>query len=157
MKRAWWAAAVLLLAGCGIQPTGVTDAGQAPTGVAPGMILYFLGPHQELHPDLRETGRLGTIPDAMALLLLGPGDADLSTGIASTDVTRVEATVSETTIQLRLPLAANEVSRRGIEQIVCTALAQHVQSGGSAKATVRILFTISPSGSDRPRTCPVIG
>jgi hypothetical protein len=56
-----------------------------------------------------------------------------------------------------MPLAAKEVSRRGIEQIVCTALAQHVQSGGSAKATVRILFTISPAGSDRPRTCPVIG
>ena len=153
----WWTATVLLLAGCGIHPTTVSDAGRAPTGIAPGMTLYFLGSRQELRPQLRETGRLGTIPDAMALLLVGPLDSGLSTGIASTDVTQVEATVSETTIQLRMPLAAAEVSRRGIEQIVCTALASHVQSGGSPRATVRILFTIPSSGSDRPRTCPVIG
>ena len=157
MKRLWWAATVLLLMGCGIQPSEVSDAGQAPTGLAPGVTLYFLDADRELRPDLRETGRLGTIPEAMALLLLGPGDSDLSTGIASTDVTRVEATVGQSSIQLRVPLAVKEVTRLGIEQMVCTALATHVQSGGSPRATVQILFTLPAAHSDRQRTCPLIG
>jgi hypothetical protein len=158
MKRHWWVAAVLMLTGCGIQPSEVSAAGQAPTGIAPGMTLYFLDADRKLRPQLRETGRLGTISEAVALLLVGlQGDSDLSTGIASTDVTQVVATVTETTIQLRMPLAANEVTRLGIEQIVCTALASHIQSGGSPTATVRILFTIPAARSDQPRTCPVIG
>jgi hypothetical protein len=157
MKRLCWAAAMLLLAGCGIQPSEVSDAGQAPTGIAPGMTLYFLDADRELRPELRETGRLGTIPEALVLLLLGPsGDSHLSTQIASIDDPRVEATVTQTTLQLRVPLAAKDVTRLGIAQIVCTALASHVQRGGSPAATVQILFTIPSAGSDRPRTCPVI-
>ena len=37
MKWVWTAMAVFLLAGCGVQPSGVSDGGEAPTGVAPGM------------------------------------------------------------------------------------------------------------------------
>jgi hypothetical protein len=157
MKRLCWAAALLLLAGCGIQPSTVSGAGQAPTGIAPGMTLYFLDADRELRPELRETGRLGTISEAMVLLLLGPSSySHLSTGIASIDDPQVAVTVTETTIQLRVPLAAKDVTRLGAEQIVCTALASHVQRGGSRAATVQILFTIPSAGSDRPRTCPVI-
>jgi hypothetical protein len=110
MKRLWWPAAVLLLTGCGIQPSGVSDAGQAPTGIAPGVTLYFIDSGGALRPELRKTGRLGTISAAMTLLLLGPGGSGLRTGISSTDQTLVEATVVGNTIQLRVPLAATEVT-----------------------------------------------
>ncbi len=156
MKHVGWMTLVLLLAACGIQPTGADDAGQAPTGISSGTTVYFLDSHQDLHAEVLETGRLGTVSDAMTLLLQGPGGSGLSTGIAATDVTRVEATVSDSTILLKVPLAASEVSRRGIDQMVCTALASQVQSGGSPRTTVRIGFTIPSAGSDRPRTCPVM-
>ncbi|GAB6903353.1 hypothetical protein [Kineosporia succinea] len=149
-------AVVLLLAACGLQPTGPDDAGQAPTGISPGPTVYFLDSRQELQADVFETGRLGTVSDAVTLLLQGPGGSGLTTGIASTEVTRVEATVSDSTIVLKVPVAASEVSPRGIEQIVCTALANQVQSGGSPTTTVRIVFTIPSTGSDRPRTCSVL-
>ncbi|PRX97991.1 hypothetical protein [Allonocardiopsis opalescens] len=164
MRRLWAAAAVALLAltGCGIQPSEVTDAGEPPTGVAPGVTLYFVDRRGELRPQPRETGRLGTIPDALTLLLLGPGgfapgDSALRTEIPPVEHTRVEVTVDDGTIELRVPLAEHELSPLGIDQLVCTALDVHVRSGGSPATTVRILFTVPAPGSDRPRTCPLIG
>lgn len=162
--RIWWLAVAvpLLVAACGVQPSGVTDGGPAPTGVAPGVTLYFVDADGELRPQVRETGRLGTISEAMSLLLLGPGgltpdDTDLRTEIASVRNTRVEVTVTGGTIELRVPLAAEEVTPRGVDQLVCTALGNHVQAGGSAATTVRIHFTVPAPGSDTERTCPLIG
>lgn len=155
MRRTWTAAIALLLAGCGVQPTDVTDEGTAPTGVAPGVTLYFVDENGELAPSERETGRLGTIADALALLLTGPGDSHLRTEIPSDDVTRVTVTVGEDVVELRMPLAANEVTPLGIDQIVCTALAAHVQAGGSADAKAQIHFTLPEPDSDALRTCPL--
>ncbi|WP_026929795.1 hypothetical protein [Glycomyces tenuis] len=157
MRRIWIAAAALLLGGCGIAESGVSDEGPAPTGVAPGTTLYFVDGDGELRATLRDTGRLGTIGEAMALLLWGPGDSGLDTGIAVVSSSKVEVTVGEQEIELRVPLSAEEVSPLGVDQIVCTALAAHVQSGGSPEATVRIHFTLGEPGSDAPRTCPLIG
>jgi hypothetical protein len=157
MRRIWIAAAALLLAGCGIADSGVSDEGPAPTGVAPGTTLYFVDGDGELEATLRDTGRLGTIADALALLLLGPGDSGLETEIAAVSFAKVEVTVGEEVIELRVPLSTEEVTPVGVDQIVCTALAAHVQSGGSAETAVRILFTTGRSDSDEPRTCPLIG
>ena len=157
MKGIWLAAVVLLLAACGIQPSGVTGAGRAPTGVAPGVTLYFVDGHGALEPRVRRTGRLGTIPGALALLLAGPGGSGLRTGIASTDVTWVGVDVRPGLIRLRVPLAAGEATPRGIDQIVCTALAAHVQGGGSTATKVQVRFTTSGPESAARRTCPLIG
>jgi hypothetical protein len=149
---------MLLLAGCGIDPTGAVDEGDAPTGIATGTTLYFIDASGELVPEQRDNGRLGTIAEAVGLLLTGPGrDTELRTDIEPTAVTRVEVTTSDDSIALRLPLMEAEAPGRGVDQIVCTALATHVQSGGSADATVRLDFTIAAPGADEPRTCPLIG
>jgi len=150
------AAALLLLAGCGVGPSGVTDAGAAPTGIAPGVTLYFIDGDGELRPQQRPTGRLGTVADAVTLLLDGPSDSGMRTGITSTAVTRVVVTTTATSIELRMPLTARDVTPLGADQIVCTVLATHVQSGGSARTTVRLVFTIPEPGSEDPRTCPLI-
>ncbi|MEV0406324.1 hypothetical protein [Actinoallomurus sp. NPDC050550] len=156
MKRIWWAAVVLLLAGCGVQPSGVTDAGQAPTGVAPGMTLYFVDAHQRLRPQLRPSGHLGTISEAMSWLLAGPGGSNLHTGIASNSTTQVVVTTTPGVIRLRVPLAIYEVTPLGIDQIVCTALGVNVQSGGSRTMKVQVIFTTATSESAKQRTCPLI-
>ncbi|MCK2220415.1 hypothetical protein MF672_042420 [Actinomadura sp. ATCC 31491] len=156
MRRLRAALAVVLLAGCGIQPSGVTGGGRAPTGVAPGVTLYFIGAHGELRPQLRPTGRLGTIPEALALLLAGPGDSDVRTGIAPTTNTRVGVAAAPGVTEIRVPLTADDVTARGIDQLVCTALGVHVQSGGARSMKVRIIFTLDTPESDKLRTCPLI-
>jgi hypothetical protein len=156
VNRIWLAVATLLLAGCGVRPSGVTDAGDAPTGVAPGVTLYFVNARNELQPDLRRTDRLGTISEAMSLLLNGSRDSDLHTEIAPNMPERVVVTTSPELIQLAVPLAIRDVTPLGIDQIVCTALGVHVQSGGSRSTRVQVHFTLSTPESDKQRTCPLI-
>jgi hypothetical protein len=156
VRRIWPAVAALLLAGCGVQPSGVTGGGEAPSGVAPGVTLYFVGARGELRPQLRRTGHLGTISEAMSLLLLGPGDSDLHTQITSNSSTQVVVTTAPGMIQLMVPLSIHEVTPLGIDQIVCTALGVHVQGGGSRSTKVQVRFTLQTLESDKRRACPLI-
>jgi hypothetical protein len=156
VKRIWPVAAALLLAGCGVQPSGVTGGGEAPTGVAPGVTLYFIDAQDRLRPQPRPTGHLGTISDALALLLSGPGGSGLRTDIASVGTTRVVVTTTPGMIQLMTPLTIRDVTPLGIDQIVCTALASHVQSGGSRTMKVQVRFTQPTPESGKRRTCPLI-
>lgn len=150
-------AAALLLTGCGVGPTGVTDGGDPPTGVASGPTLYFVDSAGALQPDSRTTGRSGTVADALALLLMGPGGSELTTEIEPVDVTLVQVTVDDDVITLLLPIAQDEATAVGVDQIVCTAIAAHVQGGGSKRATVRLIFTIADPGTEpeAPRRCPL--
>ncbi|GAA0350146.1 hypothetical protein NE235_26460 [Actinoallomurus spadix] len=156
MRRIWPVVAVLVLGSCGVRPSGVTDAGRAPTGVAHGVTLYFVDAHERLRPQFRRTYRLGTVPEAVSLLLFGVGDSDLHTEIASVAGPRILATTGPGLIQLRVPLALREVTPLGIDQIVCTALGVHVQSGGSRRTRVQVRFTLSTHESEKRRTCPLI-
>jgi hypothetical protein len=156
VRRIWPTVAILLLAGCGVEPSGPAAGGEAPTGVAPGVTLYFVGAGHQLRPQLRRTGRLGTVTEAVSLLLTGPGDSGLRTEIAPSAVTQVVVTNEPGVIQLMLPLTVHDVTLLWIDQLVCTALGVHVQSGGSRTTTVRLRFTQPAPGSDRRRTCPLI-
>jgi hypothetical protein len=159
VKRIWLTAVALLLAGCGIQPSGVTDAGQAPTGVASEMALYFVDAHNQLRPQFRKTDRLETISDAISLLLTGPGpDSPLQTEIASVPagIPRGTVTTAPGLIQLQVPFTVHDVTPLGIDQIVCTALAAYVQAGGPKSTKVQVNFTLPTPESARERTCPLI-
>ncbi|WP_308258140.1 hypothetical protein [Pseudonocardia lacus] len=159
MRRAAWVCAVAaLLAGCGVGPSGVLDGGAAPTGVAPGVTLYFVDADGRLHPQQRPTDRLGTVDGAVSLLLSGPGPGSgLRTEIAPVVTERVEVTTAPGLLRLVVPLAAAEVSPLGVDQIVCTALGVHVQGGGERGTRVQLGFTLPAPGSDEPRTCPLTG
>ncbi|APU22225.1 hypothetical protein UA75_21180 [Actinoalloteichus sp. GBA129-24] len=156
MKRIWSAAAVLLLAGCGVQPSGVVDGGEAPTGLAPGVTLYFVDANDELQPQQRDTGRLGTIAEAMSLLLLGPGHSAVYTGIAPISTPRVVVTTTTELIELTVPFTIDDVTPVGLDQIVCTALGVHVQGGGSKTTQVQVRFVQPTPESAERRTCPLI-
>ncbi|WP_033337773.1 hypothetical protein [Catenuloplanes japonicus] len=151
-------ALAVLLGGCGVRPSGVITTGEAPTGVAPGVTLYFVTEDGALAPQLRETGRLGTIPEALALLLdASPQDAGLHTEIEAHGVTRVVADTEPGLIILRLPLADYELTPRGIDQIVCTTLGVAIQRGEPRTTRVRTTFTLPTPASDPLRTCPLTG
>ncbi|MCO5971923.1 hypothetical protein [Actinoallomurus soli] len=156
MKRIWPAVMVLLLGACGVRPSGPADAGRAPTGVAPGVTLYFVDGHERLRPQLRRTGRLGTIPEALSLLLFGPGESGLHTEIASSSTMTVVVSTGPALIRLMVPLTIRDVTPLGIDQIVCTVLGVHVQGGGSRNTKVQVRFTLPTPESDRLRTCPLI-
>jgi chorismate mutase len=158
VTRIWLVVTVVLFAGCGVQPSGVTDGPDAPTGVAPGTTLYFVDAHRNLRAQPRRTGRLGTISEAMSLLLLGvePGTSDLHTEIAPNAMTRVMVTTTPDVIELFVPLTIRDVTPLGIDQIVCTTLGVHVQGGGSRNMRVRVRFTLATPESDVRRTCPLI-
>lgn len=148
----------LTLAACGVPPSGVSTGDRAPTGIASGPTLYFLDSGGDLVGRPRDAGRLGSIADALALLLTGTSDPDLRSGIAPVDVTRVGVTDFGDMIELRMPLAEFDVTPRGLDQIACTALAVHIQAGGSPDTTVRVRLTMTEPGSEaeHPRTCPAL-
>ena len=164
MKRAWRGVAVpallallALVAGCGVAPTGVRAVGKAPAGIAPGPTLYFVDSHERIRPQLRPTEQLGTIAEALSELLAGaPAYSDLHTEISAVGTTQVLVTTAPGVIRLTVPLAISEVTARGIEQIVCTALGVDVQGGGPASTKVQVVFTEPTAESDRLRTCPLI-
>ncbi len=149
-------AAAMLVAGCDIQPSGVTDMREAPTGVAPGVTLYFVDDQGRLRPQLRQTDHLGTIAEAMSLLLTGPGDTGLRTQITPGGPTSVVVSTTPDLIRLKVPLAAYEMTPLGIDQMVCTALGVWVQSGGPTTTRVQVEFTLPTPESDKRRTCPLI-
>jgi hypothetical protein len=146
---------MLVLGGCGIQPSGVERGPQPPTGLAPGPTLYFLDEEGSLIAQQRETGRLGSVSEAVALLLTGPGLSDLRTGIDTVEINRVLVSQQPGLLRLRLPLARYEVTDSGAAQIVCTAIAAHVQAGGSSDVQVQLEYTISDAPAS-PTTCPVL-
>jgi hypothetical protein len=155
-RRLWWLAAIALLAACGVQPADVSGAGPAPTGISPSATLYFVDVHEHLQPQPRQTQRLGTISDAVSLLLTGAGADPLHTEISYAGTTEVLVTTTASLIQLSLPLTAEDVTALGIDQIVCTALGVYVQSGGSRDTKVQLIFVQPTPASDRQRTCPLI-
>ncbi|MGP4009695.1 hypothetical protein [Streptomyces sp. 4N124] len=155
MRRIWWMLLPVLLTGCGIQPSGVIGAGEPPTGVAPGVTLYFVGADGDLEPRLRRTARLGTISDAVSLLLSGPGASGLRTEIAPAGTRQVVVTTASATVRLMVPFTVDEVTPRGIDQIVCTALGVHVQSGGSKDTKAQVQFVQPTPESAEKRTCPL--
>lgn len=146
---------VLLLAACGVQPSGVAGGGAAPTGVAPGVTLYFVDSSLRLQPQLRPTKHLGSISDAIPLLLSGTGEPELHTEIGDVGTTRVEVNTFPGLIQLRVPLSLRDLSPVGIDQLVCTALGVFIQGGGDKTTKVQVQFTQSTPESGKQRTCPL--
>ncbi|PXY27840.1 GerMN domain-containing protein [Prauserella muralis] len=149
-------AAALALAGCGVGPSGVLGGGQAPTGLAPGTPVYFVDDEGGLVVQ-RRGDRLSTIGQAMKMLLTttSPGPGLRSYAGTSQVALELPIATSGDVITVGLPIDRADVRREiGLDQLACTALAVHQQSGGSPATRVRLDFLHGPAAG--PRHCPVL-
>ncbi|WP_454851616.1 hypothetical protein [Promicromonospora soli] len=149
-------AAGLLTSGCGVGPGGVEDGGEAPTGLAEGPTLYFVDAAGELRPDVRDTGRLGTVLGAVQLLM---ADADpTAEGLHNEVPQTTTRTVVEDAgdyVTIYLPLRRAEISDVGVDQIICTAAAVVAASG---REVADVTITVRPThGAVADGPCPVVG
>jgi hypothetical protein len=148
------------LAGCGIAPTDVIDAGEPATGVkSPGqpeadVQLFFYGPS-----GLRSATRPAKAPAdpemAIELLLKGPNHAERMRGLSSvlpkfpgsltTDTTR------DGSVVIGLPMDVKRLDSASLNQLVCTAANARVPGN---KPPDRVMVTlVSKSVRVGPMVC----
>jgi hypothetical protein len=122
--RVSFAVALLVLTGCGVQPSGVIVGASPPTGtVEPVVTLYLVSDHR-LTPVARAAARLSPA-DALALLAAGPDAEERAKGL-TTEVPPTAAPLSVTTdptgsTVVTLSIPAADLSAVAVDQIVCTA------------------------------------
>ncbi|MEV0701500.1 hypothetical protein AB0I53_26815 [Saccharopolyspora sp. NPDC050389] len=159
MKRIAFAAVLLLvLTGCGVQPTDVVLAGQGPDGIARGPVLYFVtGEPGQVRPSIRETGRLGTVTDALRLLAAGPTDAEGAAGLRTElpflTTEQVSAGAPDAGIvTVQLPVPPSTLSELASTQLICTAVRVSAMAGANAQ---KLMVRLSGSGEiGKPLLCP---
>lgn len=151
-------ALTVLTSGCGVEPSGIQDGGQAPTGLAGGTTLYFVDADGRLQPSTRDTRRLGTVLGAVQLLMSGPAGSEAGAGLHSEvpDPSTAPAVVDAGSyVKIHLPFSRAEIGADGVDQVVCTATAVVVASGRDpSRVDVSVILT---SGEELIGRCPVIG
>ncbi|MEU6822854.1 hypothetical protein ABZ921_19680 [Streptomyces atriruber] len=154
------AVVALGLAGCGVQPTGVVDAGEAAGGLTKGLRIYFVS----------ETGRLEGVTRALPisepaavikLLMSGPSKAEQQTGLTTLiDSGRFDVTGKGNRITVRTPdlvldpAALDDRNRTG--QLVCSlARARAVldERGRTRPDDVRVTVIPEGGGELGPYVC----
>jgi hypothetical protein len=148
------AATIVVLAGCGVRPSGVISGVPAPSGpVVPeasnSTKLYFLMGSQ---PTASQRQRTRTEPaDVLALLAAGPDDDERAAGLttqvpANAAPVSVEGAPSGVTVTLGTDVSA--LSTVATEQIACTL--RHQDSA----ASVPPITLIGGGHSRGPLACP---
>ncbi|MEU5211626.1 hypothetical protein [Streptomyces sp. NPDC020742] len=128
---AWVAGGALagVLAGCGIAPTDVIDAGEPATGVrSPGQTvadvqLFFYGP-SGLRSAARSAKGLVDPEAAIQLLMEGPNHAERMRGLSSALPKfpgPVTAEAGKGTVRINLPMNVKLLDPGALNQLVCTA------------------------------------
>ncbi|NEE01748.1 hypothetical protein [Phytoactinopolyspora halotolerans] len=151
-------AAALLFGGCGVSPSEVQYAGEAPTGLAEGTTVFFLDDDGTPTPSQRDTGRLGTVLGAVQLLMYGTSPPEVGDGL-HTEIP--DTTVSPSIVDagehvtIRLPFMSGDISPEGIDQIVCTAMGVIAASGRDLDR-VEVVVSLTDTGPEE-RSCPVLG
>ncbi|GAU65685.1 lipoprotein [Streptomyces sp. NBRC 110611] len=136
-----------VLAGCGIAPTDVIDAGEPAMGVrSPGqpvadVQLFFYGPS-----GLRSAIRPAKAPvdpeQAIELLLEGPNHAERMRGLTSAlskFPSRPVVTTGEGTVMISVPPKYGPPDSASLNQLVCTAANARVPGG---KPPERVAVTL---------------
>jgi hypothetical protein len=120
--------AVLLLGGCGVRPTGVVYAGDAPTATAsasPQAQVFFLAQQKMLVPVPR-TVKAGDVQTVFDALLAGPTAEERRRGLITALVGVQQITVHEldgVTLLVETVPPAAKLSSIAFEQIYCTGMA----------------------------------
>lgn len=125
---------LLVLAGCGIKPTGVIESGAAANVVINSPeragVVYFVTPDDKLVPspqvDSPPASALGTV----LRLLYGPGPQERAAGLGTRlpvldgkDAGAVSvAFTSRDSVEVRVPFPAADLPELAMRQLVCTVV-----------------------------------
>ncbi|MFD7256966.1 hypothetical protein [Streptomyces sp. NPDC059874] len=150
----------LLLAGCGIKPTGPVDSGSAatvPVAVPEEFsVVYFLTPEGRLAPvPQRDVPQPAPI-QVLTRLLDGPGrkeqEAGLTTQVPSVHGKRLDVSAISNTapgvITVALPFAVQDLTPTARRQLVCTVASTGGQENRTAVALDGIDTTLAAVGCD---------
>ncbi len=116
MKRLWIFAGVLVLAACGIQPTGSVDAGVAARATWQATTVYYLI-DGEPQPAVRPTMTVAGVQDLGAALAAGPTEQERSSGMDTEVPSSLRLTVDEGRLVVDTP---GSLSEAALDQVVCT-------------------------------------
>ncbi|MEU9605594.1 hypothetical protein [Streptomyces sp. NPDC048057] len=154
-------AAGVLLAGCGVRPTGVVDGGQSAGGLTKGLRLYFVSQAGRLEAVARPDVPLETFAEPVNVLKLlgqGPTQAERAAGLstlvgADYYYGDYDVTVRAGRITVDVPLPQlDELSvqdRNLVGQLVCSmARAQAVLDVSGTKRTDDVPMTVRPQEGD---------
>lgn len=149
---AWLVLIAVLVAGCGVRPSGVISGGPAPTERVRGVALYFLA-GSSLTPVLRPLRQHLSPTQTLMLLQHGPnGDeraahltSEVPTGLGPATVT-ADASGD---VDVVVSADVTTLSSTAVDQIVCT-----VRDALSTTAPVTLTGGTATRG---PRTCPFAG
>ncbi|MEU8153067.1 hypothetical protein AB0B94_05330 [Micromonospora sp. NPDC048986] len=160
----------LVAAGCGVRPSGVITGRPPISGPARGTWLYLLA-QGELVLVLRHGGQrpagdaptpVNTDPSpaaALSLLAAGPQQNERAQGFTSDvpaglDPVTVTAGAGRSGgLTVRANIAAQGLSARAVDQIICTSVAAAAQV--SAANTATTVTIVGSDGARGPRACPI--
>jgi hypothetical protein len=147
----------LLVASCGIRPTGVISGNEAPKGVMASMILYFTQGTQ-LRATVRPLSTSNQDPVSLALgtLIQGPTAEEKSGGLGTDlPVLPIKVTRREDQIQVFLEGAKHDggLTRLGVDQIACTAIVA-ANNAGYVRENLKVLV-VDFSTAWQPESCPL--
>ncbi|HEX6353101.1 hypothetical protein [Actinophytocola sp.] len=144
---------VVLVAGCGVRPSGVITGIPAPSGPAEGAELYLLSAG-DVTPVLRPTGQQLSPVETLTLLAAGPTPEERLEGLGSdvpANMGALAVTSSETEILVTLGGDVSGLSAAALEQITCTTVVavfpDHSPPG-------QVSVTVTGGGQSRePQAC----
>jgi len=145
-----------LLAGCGIQPTGVVDAGQPAGGVLVGGSVYLVGTAGQVEAVPRTGLGGGDVQAAVESLLAGPDDVERAAGFRTAlpaGITLLSLRRTDTAAALTLSVDPIGFSELALTQLSCT-----VAAIPAVKLAEPPLVTFDAAGSPGVRApdCPVL-
>ncbi|HEV7980324.1 hypothetical protein [Amycolatopsis sp.] len=146
---------LLAVTACGVQPTGVINAGDAPglpddRGTTGYVILYFVI-NGRLTGLSRQTPSSSSIPVALDLLLKGPTSTERANGATTfLPTTSSKASVSYDDIPIvKVSFPVLDLPQLAVSQLTCTALAT-ARPSNTADFAVTLVGT---DGKTEPRQC----
>ncbi|WP_254897268.1 hypothetical protein [Amycolatopsis sp. Hca4] len=138
MKKLLVLAVLLLVSGCGVKPTPVVAAGPAPTlrnpaddGSGTDVVLYYVL-NGRLTPVTRPRSLPASVESTLAMLMDGPSADERASGY-TTELPRRTGAITLThgaPPTITVPFPVQPLSGTGINQLVCTAFAALVATGG---------------------------
>ncbi|GIG59391.1 hypothetical protein Lfu02_37630 [Longispora fulva] len=152
-------AALAALAGCGVRPSGVVRAGEAPRKYTTEVTaLYF-----QMHGLLARTERIDpkalNVSQKVDLLLAGPNPAErgqgYETALPATSGGGVQVVrVAPHRYELRMNTPVATLSATALDQLVCTVLAG--EAAEHAMAVGSVVAVVGTAGRREDRGCPVV-